>query len=279
MKRIKFLNGIGTIYAFAVIALTGFLFTSCEKEDLKATFEPGPAEITFNVKVVDTMDGDVTSSATITGADKISKNASIPAGTVTITAAYKGANGSQTVAYDALTIGGKRTINVTVMISSGYTITAGDPTVLTTIYTLGDATHSHNGENWALNDNDYILVRDITYKVFNKQVATTDVSKVDLSTFINALNYGDKSTTGVLSLKVSAWAYYRAWTTKLTTTTKYTITRKGNNEVLGTVVVVSDSSTSAEYQETASDNSHYHYGHGHGHGTGNNAGGGIVYAD
>lgn len=279
MKRIKFLNGIGTIYAFAVIALTGFLFTSCEKEDLKATFEPGPAEITFNVTVVDAMDGNVTSAATITGADKISKNANIPAGTVTITAVYKGNPGTQIVTYEPLTIGGKRTINVTVMISSGYTITAGDPTVDTTIYTLGDATHSHNGENWALNDKDYILVRDITYKVFNKQVATTtDLSKVDLSTFINALNYGDKSTTGVLNLKVSAWAYYRAWTTKLTTTTKYTVTRKGNNEVLGTVVVVSDSSTSAEYQEAAF-NSHYEYGHGHGHGTGGNAGGGIVYAD
>lgn len=278
MKRIKFLNGIGTIYAFAVIALTGFLFTSCEKEDLKATFEPGPAEITFNVKVVDTMDGDVTSSATITGADKISKNASIPAGTVTITAAYKGANGSQTVAYDALTIGGQRTINVTVMVSSQYAITAGTSTAVTTIGTLGDATHSHNGANWALNDHDYILTRDIVYDVFNKQAATTTVTKVDLSKFIGALTY-DKSTKSTLSVQVSAWAYYRAWTTRITTTTNYNVTRIGNGEQLGTITVVSDgSSTTAEYQEAAF-NSHYEYGHGHGHGTGGNAGGGIVYAD
>ena len=211
MKKIKFLSGIGTIYAFAVIALTGFLFTSCEKEDIKATFEPGPAEITFNVKVVDAMDGDVTSTATITGADKISKNASIPAGTVNITAAYKGVTATQAVAYDALTIGGKRTVNVTILISSEYTITQVTSVPVPTVYTLGDATHSHNGENWALNDHDYILTRDISYKIFNNQTAVSTVTKVDLSAFVAALNYGDKSTTGTLSVQVSAWAYYRDW--------------------------------------------------------------------
>ena len=70
MKKIKFLNGIGSMFAFAVVALVGsLLFTSCEKEDLNATFTTEPAKATINVNVVEFPSGAAVSGVTI-NADK-----------------------------------------------------------------------------------------------------------------------------------------------------------------------------------------------------------------
>ena len=72
MKKIKFLNGIGSMFAFAVVALVGsLLFTSCEKEDLNATFTTEPAKATINVNVVEFPSGAAVSGVTIS-ADTVS---------------------------------------------------------------------------------------------------------------------------------------------------------------------------------------------------------------
>ena len=47
MKKTNFLKSI------AAFILAGCMFTSCEKEDLNATFEPSPASVTLNVTVID----------------------------------------------------------------------------------------------------------------------------------------------------------------------------------------------------------------------------------
>ncbi len=278
MKKIKFLNGISAACTFAVVAMIGsLLFTSCEKEDLKATFEAGPAEITFNVKVFDVLSGDVTSNATITGADKISEVGGYKGGKVTISATYDGVTGSTEVVVNPLKAGGTATYDVNVVLSSTYKVTSKVVKTETEIGNLQDATHSHNGNMWSLNDNEYILVRDVKYTIEHNQTATASEGAAD---FVRALAEGlayNASEETVLNVKVSAWAYYRVWTTRMITTTEYTVARENGEEVFGVITAKAVSSTAAEFEETAF-NSHYHYGHGHGHGSGN-AGGGIVYPD
>ena len=51
MRKTNFLSSLGTKLALAAIVLVSSMFTSCEKEDFSATFEPGDAIVTLNVKV------------------------------------------------------------------------------------------------------------------------------------------------------------------------------------------------------------------------------------
>lgn len=279
MKRIKFLNGISAACAFAVVALVGsFLFTSCEKEEVNGTFEAGPAEITFNVKVYDALSGDVTSNATVTGADKISEAGGYKGGKVTISATYDGVTGSTEVNVNPLKAGGKAEYNVNVVLSSQYELVAAAPVLVTTVGELGDANHSHNDKNWSLNDNEYILTRDIKYTIWDTQTAESNVSAIDFTELLKAMTY-EKSREDVFSIKVSAWAYYRVWAERTNAKTVYTVKRKGGNETFGTITVNSVYSNAIQYEETAF-NAHYHFGHGHGtHGYDSNAGGGVVYPD
>ena len=46
MKKTNFLKGLAAV-------VLGCMFTSCEKEDLNATFQPAPASVTLNVTVID----------------------------------------------------------------------------------------------------------------------------------------------------------------------------------------------------------------------------------
>ena len=43
MKKIKFLNGIGSIFTFAAVALAA-TFASCEKEDFNVNVKPADAQ-------------------------------------------------------------------------------------------------------------------------------------------------------------------------------------------------------------------------------------------
>ena len=281
MKKIKFLNGMSVACAFAVVAMIGaFLFTSCEKEDLNATFEAGPAEITFNVKVYDVLSGNVTDKATVTGADKISQNGGYAGGKVTITATYDGATGTADVMVYPLKAGGKATYDVTVIVSSKYKIAAKLANSETKIGYLKNASHSHNGYNWCLNDNEYVLSMNLKYDIEHKQVTEVSEGAAEfVATLAKGMEYDSTEKDVVFPIKVSAWSYYRIWTTCITTTTEYTITRENGTETFGVIKATSTNSTAAEYEETAF-NSHYHYGHGHGvHGDDANAGGGIIYGD
>lgn len=98
MKKIKFLNGIGSMCAFAVVALVGSLFASCEKEDLDATFESEAAKAIITCAVYDADGKDVTSAATFTttagtvagNTVTIAGNKDIAKQSVTIKATYQG---------------------------------------------------------------------------------------------------------------------------------------------------------------------------------------------
>lgn len=304
MKKIKFFNGIGGMCAFAVVALVGsLLFTSCEKEDLNATFTTEPAKATINVNVVEFPTGTAVSGVTIStdkgevsgmvvtlkaGADN-----SIAAQDVVISAtAPEGYEAIQsvTVHVNALKAGGVATYNATLVavkttipeeqIIVEKTEKPGDPSVIKKELTT--FTHTHNGVNWLENANDYILITKVDYKLYNEQNAEVqtggDNTTVDLGAFAEALKY-NYSKKAVLDLKVSAWSIYRAWYEIYPTDITYTVKYKNSGDVLGTIKAEALNGTAAQYEEMAHPSHAHAYQHGHGHGSSENAGGGIVLPD
>lgn len=145
MKKIKFFNGIGGMCAFAVVALVGsLLFTSCEKEDLNATFTTEPAKATINVNVVEFPSGTALSGVAI-AADKgevsgmtvtlkAGADNSIAAQDVVISATAPAgyeAIQSVTVHVNALKAGGVATYNATLVAVKTATPEDPDQVVIT----------------------------------------------------------------------------------------------------------------------------------------------------
>lgn len=65
MKRNIFFSGLGDKFALVTLALTGVLFTSCEKEDFDATFDANPAKAVIAVSAYYAADGRELSDFTI----------------------------------------------------------------------------------------------------------------------------------------------------------------------------------------------------------------------
>lgn len=277
MKKTNFLKGLAAV-------VLGCMFTSCEKEELSATFQPGPAEVTLNVTVVDAIDGDVTNKATITvsgalnGLTQEFENG-FTGGDVTVTATYKEVSGSESMKLPAIKAGGEGTFAITVVISRG------DIKIVKTSEIEKDAvesvlakpTHTHNNLDWWENASDYILKTKVNYTMYDEQKCIEGQDVEGASEFIASMVYSNNQEK-ILDMEVSAWALYRAWYTVYGKVTTYTVSR--GNVTLGNVVFDYTYGTVAQYDEKAhpSHAGHYHYGHGHGHGHGDNsnAGGGIV---
>ena len=300
MKKIKFLNGIGSMFAFAVVALVGsLLFTSCEKEDLNATFTTEPAKATINVNVVEFPSGAAVSGVTIS-ADKgevsgmvvtlkAGADGSIPAQDVAISATAPAgyeAIQSVTVHVNAVKAGGVATYNATLVAVKTVTPEEPDQIVIEGVREVGaprvsellNPTHNHAGKSWWENANDYILITKVSYKLYNQQEAAGEVKDVDVTEFIKSLNYNDTKDS-VLEMKISAWSIYRAWFEVYPVTATYTISYKNSKEVLGTIKADALNGTAAQYEEMAHPSHAHAYQHGHGHGASENAGGGIVLPD
>lgn len=297
MKKIKFFNGIGGMCAFAVVALVGsLLFTSCEKEDLNATFTTEPAKATINVNVVEFPTGTAVSGVTIS-ADKgevsgmvvtlkAGADNSIAAQDVVISAtAPEGYEAIQsvTVHVNAVKAGGVATYNAT-LVAVKTAAPEEDQVVITServegaprVSELLNPTHNHAGKSWWENANDYILITKVSYKLYNQQTATGEVKNVE--GFIESLNY-DYTKDAVLEMKISAWSIYRAWFEVYPVTTTYTVKYKNSGEELGTIVAEALNGTAAQYEEMPHPSHEHAYQHGHGHGSSENAGGGIVLPD
>ena len=287
MKKIKFLNGIRAMFAVAAIVSAGSLFTACEQEEFTATFEPGPAEVTLNVTVLEPLEGVVTENATIEVSGKLTQTGTTSfesgyaGGNVTVKATYNGATAEETISTNALKKGGAATYNVTLVVSAGEVVVTSTTVTGTPVESsLLAPTHDHAGKSWWENASEYILITDITYPLYNEQeIVKIEVSdKVDVSNFVSnlAFNYTEEAT---LTITVSAWALYRAWTTYIPSTTTYKFSYKDSGEDLGYIEVAAKRSTIAQPEEVAhpSHAGHYHYGHGHGYSE--NAGGGIISFD
>lgn len=292
MRKTNFLSSLGTKLALAAIVLTSSLFTSCEKEDFSATFEPGDAQISLTVNVYDVYDGLVNVEPTVEGlsytkdGEKFVFTQDTFKGTevITISATYKEGTGYTEVTLPALKAGGKAEISVSVMISEGRDIKieqVGEPTIelYKTLFLEEDARHDYNGELWLENASEYILTSEISYPLVSEQTASTTVQGNEtVNSFVEALQYNRTTENhGVLTVKASAWSFYRVWVEVYQSITTYKVTRNG--EELGTITVNSKFSTSVQYDEIPHPSHAGNYTHGHGHGATSNAGGGIIYGE
>ena len=273
MKKTNFLSSL------AAVLVAGCMFTSCEKDDLNATFKADAAKVTLDVKVVDATDGEVTPeevnvSGALTSTYQEFQNG-FSGGEVTVTAKYKGVSGSESMTLPAIKAGGEGTFSITVIISRG------DIKIVRTAEVEKDAiesvlvnsTHTHNNLSWWENASDHILNTKVTYTKYDEQVCLEGENVEGASAFVSSMVYSNNKEE-VLDIEVSAWALYRAWYTVYGKETTYTVYR--GDVALGDVVFESTYGTVAQYEETAHPNHAGHYQHGHGHGTTTNAGGGIV---
>ena len=122
MKRMKFLNGIGAMFALAVVALATTL-TSCEKEDFNVNVEPINAQATINTTVLyvdETSTTNVTNDPatviTYSEGPTFTGNPGLSAKEVTVTASYNGITNTAKVSVPALQAGQYLTLSTTIIL-------------------------------------------------------------------------------------------------------------------------------------------------------------------
>lgn len=118
----KFLNGIGAMFALAVVALATTL-TSCEKEDFNVNVEPINAQATINTTVLyvdETSTTNVTNDPatviTYSEGPTFTGNPGLSAKEVTVTASYNGITNTATVSVPALQAGQYLTLSTTIIL-------------------------------------------------------------------------------------------------------------------------------------------------------------------
>ena len=304
MKKTNFLKSV------AAVVLAGCMFTSCEKEDLSATFQAGPAEVKLTVTVEDALTGTpVTDKATITVSNSefiVNGTAQFATGvkeqTITVTATLGDATATADVAINATKVGGKANYNVKLIVADGLKFASvrvgtSEETAYAKFENLGhDATHTHNGiTGWFTNATEYFQPYTVTYEVVESEYKNfselsinkfeNDLDEVNTAAieaaYENLVNTKATKETATLSSKASAWSYFNVFVTVTTTNYKWTASTKNSEEVVASFTYDGISSTKAESVEIAhpSHAGHYQHGHGHGHGNNTNAGGGIIIAE
>jgi hypothetical protein len=301
MKKTNFLKGLAAI-------VLGCMFTSCEKENLSATFQAGPAEVTLNVDVFDALSGtDVTSKATITvsNAEFIANGTAqfatgVKAQTVSVTATLGEGTATAEVAINSTMAGGKANYNVKLIIADGLkttttTLGTSEETVFAKFESLSyDATHTHDGiTGWYSNATDYFQPYTVEYEVVESAYKnTSELEKTAVygnldevyaaaiqSAYENIVNAKATSETATLEGKASAWSYFNVFVTVTTTNYKWTAATVNSEEVVATFTYDAISSTEAESVEIAHPNHAGHYQQGHGINNNSNAGGGFAIAE
>ena len=299
MKKTNFLKGLAAV-------VLGCMFTSCEKEDLNATFSPRGAQITINAEAYDGLTGKKIDGAQFI-ADKfqdainttktLEQGKGIEATTVTIKAVYNNVESAPvTLNIKNLVAGGKAEYNVTLIISDELTFTYVDKTTATkTVWAISNelhsVSHSHDGNsNWFQNLSDY-------YQEYTFDVTYSPVTAVSNINWVGEKNNAEaieiirnnwvekigKTTSFKFEGKASAWSYFNAKATYNVVERTYTVSTKVTEETIATfsISMVADVAVTPYEYAAYGHEGHYHYGHGHGHGHGNNsnAGGGISIAE
>lgn len=297
MKKTNFLKGV------AALVLAGCMFTSCEKEDLNATFKPGPAEVTIKTNVVYALTGESVTADALT-ANPATFN---PQGTapfeggiasdtdVTITATYGSATGDAAITVKSLKAGGKANYSATVVILDelDFEVVTEELEATETIKyaTFNHLSQTHEGEQtWAINASDYYQPYTVSYTIVDAQ-ATEELTTTALYSELDKANQDavnniyegikaldkEETTEDVIEGGAGAWSYFSVYATYTTTPVKYTIQTIQGNEIASFIVNVTN--TEAESIEKAHPSHAGHWTEGHGHAGASNAGGGISIAE
>ena len=308
MKKTNFLKGLAAV-------VLGCMFTSCEKEDLNATFQPAPASVTLNVTVIDGLTEEtITDKAqiTVSGANFVAQTnpgefllaptttGSINLTPITITAELGDAKSTINMNIGAINAGGEANYDATLILAAGLEFNGVEGDAVETDYYATfdnlkhDASHTHAGwSNWYVNKSDYFQPWTITYEVAHNILKAenfvegeifnmlNDSNKATIMNIYNAWNnvqIGEKETI-TMKGKATAWSNFKVKVTRITKTTDWTVTDNATDKVAATYEVTAISGTKAEFIEFAAPGHEGHYQHGHGHGDNSNAGGGISIAE
>lgn len=307
MKKTNFLKGLAAV-------VLGCMFTSCEKEDLNATFLPNGATVTIEVTVKDVLTNTEITDATITATAlnvqptvngttvkyETEKGKNITGGKVTITANANGFEESVDVNVNDLKAGGKAVYYATIYISSifDFQIEAVDGEDIvkwaSSLSHVGNVSHSytHDGmtnSNWFNNATDYFQPYSINVE-WNPVKNVTDINwsatldEVEKAQIV-AEHESQKEGLGVkksetYNATASAWSYFNAYAKFDVIKENWTVKVKSTGATVATFSVEKINSVTFGHVEYAAlgHESHYH-GHGHGHGGASNAGGGISIAE
>lgn len=172
--------------------------------------------------------------------------------------------------------------------------------IVGTFYPSHQASHSHDGKNWAFNETEFILNAKFNWLACygsegaGMMPAGEDVIRpeeiVTLLAFWNTLNvFTYKEEEVEITFPVSAFAMYTLVGTQFLSEKVYNVTRwekidgvEQDPVVIGKITVPSiDTMVTPLEAPIPGHEGHYHEGHGHAdtHGYSNNAGGGIVWGD
>lgn len=296
----KFLNGIGAMFALAVVALATTL-TSCEKEEFNINVDPINAQATISPTVLyvdGTTTTNVTDQAAITYSDGpvFVGNPGIEAKTVTVTAKYNNLEGSNTVNVPALQAGQFLTLTTTIVLQAEPE--PGEPVVTIVNEAKEEDAKDIAGDVVEIpNVTDYYYEESVSYtfksgsKVVEKTFAEdcTFEEKALVGGFINTLDetYTEEQRSKEVTIYAHSMTKVNAVYTIVPTvyTFKRVTTVEGEvTEEVQIATVTVDDYTSfnlnivPSQQIPGHDHAPAGHGHGHGHGTGN-AGGGIVIPD
>lgn len=307
MRKTNFLSSWGAKLAFAAVVLTSPLLTSCEQEDLDATFKAGPAKVTLEVDVIDALTGkDLIDQAAISVsnssfiANGTAEFASgVTAQTITVTATVGEGSTSADVEINATKVGGAANYYVKLVLADGLeiaqtTLSSEESTAYATFAGVShDANHSHAGiTGWYANATDYIQAYPVSYPVKVEYTNFSDLTEGDIysnldQVYVKGIEaaYNEyvktpvEEVTKTEEIKVSAWAYFSAWVTVTKSVYQWSVQTIHSDEVAATWTANGIACTELETKEIPHPSHAGHYQHGHGHGINSNAGGGIVIAE
>lgn len=307
MKKTNFLKGLAAV-------VLGCMFTSCEKEDLNATFEPDGATVTIEVTVKDVLTNTEITDATITATAlnvqptvngtivkyEAGQGKDIEGGVVTVTANANGFVESVKVNVNDLKAGGKAVYYATIYISSTFAFVTeaidGEDIIkwASSLSHVGNVSHSytHDGmtnNNWFNNATDHFQPYSINVE-WNPTKSITDIvwsgnlnetAKAEIIAAYEAEKAQLKEKKSeTYNATASAWSYFNAYAKFNVIKENWTVKVKSTGATVATFSTEKINSVTFGHIEYAAvgHEGHYH-GYGHGHGGASNAGGGISIAE
>lgn len=287
MKKTNLLKGLGVKLALALVVFSAML-SSCTKENFNLEYKANNAQIYFNPTVIDAASNSLVVGATFTGAETITGNPEIAAGTTTITATYNGVSGQVIVSYGAVPAGSVVTYSPVILLNSEFQANIVSKKTVGVELIKGEGTqgHTHDGSTWNYNYSDYFAKFIVDWDLSRQnKIVKQDIyaSSIELMAFIKTLDNVTINVKGQAEYMVSAWSMYRADLYITSEEITYEIVSIATGKPVANITineVLSQAECKLIEEGIPGHEGHYHAGHGHsGHGGSANAGGGITWAE